>query len=202
MPLKQLLTQDELDFIQKLQQTASIQTTGASSSLVVNGPSQIQNLLTWLTAHERTTIQAQFENRQVSFPLHLVQDEFNELQLQLGVPTISEDGPKVRPWRVNLEKPVVLKNAKGYASAMWVHEISFEGVLLDLHDQRPAPKRFALQFCPPGIDEPITLRGWLERQTEHGLYAYRLSQSDTDETERLRQYILEQHELAHPTSHL
>jgi hypothetical protein len=42
----------------------------------------------------------------------------------------------------------------------------------------------------------------LEKETENGFYAYQLSQSDTDETERLRQYILQQHRLTHPALHL
>jgi hypothetical protein len=46
------------------------------------------------------------------------------------------------------------------------------------------------------------LRGTFERETDRGLFAYHLSQNDQDETERLRQYILQQHRLTHPSMHL
>jgi hypothetical protein len=42
------------------------------------------------------------------------------------------------------------------------------------------------------------LRGTFERLTEQGLAAYRLSQRNKEDTERLRQYILQQHLLVHP----
>lgn len=55
-------------------------------------------------------------------------------------------------------------------------------------------------FSPSGY-ERIAVRGTLERETARGLFAYRLSQGDVDETERLRQFILQQHRLAHPEVH-
>ena len=39
------------------------------------------------------------------------------------------------------------------------------------------------------------------RETEHGLFAYRLSQSDARAIESLRQFILQQHRLVHPQLH-
>jgi hypothetical protein len=42
----------------------------------------------------------------------------------------------------------------------------------------------------------------LEKETKNGLYAYQLNQGDKDETERLRQFILQQHRLTHPALHL
>ena len=84
---------------------------------------------------------------------------------------------------------------------MWVHEVSFKGVLLEMRSKTKAPKHFALWFSPSGY-ERIALRGTLEKETEQGFHAYHLSQHDTDETERLRQYILQQHRLTHPALHL
>ena len=62
------------------------------------------------------------------------------------------------------------------------------------------PRQFAQWFSPGGY-ERTALRGTLERKTELGLYAYRLSQRNKGETERLRQYILQQHRLTHPGLH-
>ncbi|WP_392885378.1 hypothetical protein ACF6ZU_17250 [Pseudomonas migulae] len=196
-----LLTQDELDFIQTMQHNPQLNVRDATSSLLVNGGSQIRDLLTRLAAHEQVTIQANFENQQMTFPLHLVEDEFHALHLRLGVPSIYEDGPLVRPWRLVLEEPVALENASGQPGTMWVHEVSFKGVLLEVRNKTKPPKHFALWFSPSGY-ERIAMRGTFEKETENGFYAYQLSQSDTDETERLRQYILQQHRLTHPALHL
>ncbi len=144
-----------------------------------NGGSQIRDLLTRLAAHEQVTIQANFENQQMTFPLHLVEDEFHALHLRLGVPSIYEDGPLIRPWRLVLEEPVALENAQGQPGTMWVHEVSFKGVPLEVRNKTKAPKHFALRFSPSGY-ERIALRGTLEKETEQGFYAYQLSQDDKD----------------------
>ncbi|WP_106802649.1 hypothetical protein [Pseudomonas sp. S5D5] len=195
-----LLTQDELDFIQMMQHNPQLNLRDASSSLTVNGGAQIRDLLTRLAAHDQLTIQAQFDNQQLTFPLHLMEDEFHALHLRLGVPTIFEDGPMIRPWRLALETPVALENIRGNLSALWVHEVSFKGVLVEIRGRIKPPKTFSLWFSPSGY-ERIALRGTLERETARGLFAYRLDQSDVSETERLRQFILHQHRLIHPEVH-
>jgi len=195
-----LLTQDELDFIQTMHQNPLLNRRDASSSLMVNGMSQIRDLLPRLAAHEQVTFHAQFANQQMSFPLRLVEDEFHAQHLQLGAPSIFEDGPKARPWRLTLPEPVPLENIRGKAGHLWITEVSFKGVLVEMrHDSEP-PRQFSQWFNPGGY-ERIALRGTLERKTELGLYAYRLSQRDKGETERLRQYMLHQHRLTHPGLH-
>ena len=196
-----LLTQDELDFIQTMHQNPLLNLREASSSLMVNGVSQIRDLLTRLAAHEQVTILAQFDNQQMSFPLRLVEDEFHAQHLQLGTPSIFEDGPKARPWRLTLPEPVPLENVRGKAGHLWIIELSFKGVLVEMRHESQPPRQFA-QWFSPGGDERIALRGTLERKTDTGFYAYRLSQRDKGETERLRQYILQQHRLAHPRLHV
>ena len=192
-----LLTQDELDFIQNMHHNPQLNVRDVSSSLTVNGGAQIRDLLTRLAAHEQVTIQAQFDNQQMTFPLHLVEDEFHALHLRLGVPSIFEDGPMIRPWRLVLEEPVALENVKGQPGALWVHEVSFKGLLVQSRGRSKPPRTFSMWFSPSGY-ERIAVRGTLERETARGLFAYRLSQNDVDETERLRQFILQQHRLSHP----
>ena len=196
-----LLTKDELDFIQSMQHNPQLNLRDASSSLTVNGGAQIRDLLTRLAAHDHLTIQAQFDNQQLTFPLHLVEDEFHAVHLRLGVPSIFEDGPMIRPWRLALETPVALENIKGTPGALWVHEVSFKGVLVEVRGRTNPPKTFSLWFSPSGY-ERIALRGVFERETARGLFAYRISQNGADETERLRQFILQQHRLAHPNLHV
>ena len=195
-----LLTQDELDFIQTMHHNPQLNVRDASSSLTVNGGAHLRDLLTRLAAHDNVTLQAQFDNQQMTFPLQLVEDEFHAVHLRLGVPTIYEDGPMIRPWRLALEEPVALENIKGQPGALWVHEVSFKGVLLEIRGRIKPPKTFSLFFSPSGY-ERISVRGSLERETARGLFAYRLNQGDVDETERLRQFILQQHRLAHPEVH-
>jgi hypothetical protein len=196
-----LLTQAELDFIQNMQHNPKLNVLDPTRSLTVNGGRQIQDLLTRLAAHEQVTIQAQFDNQQMTFPLHLVEDEFHALHLELGAPSIFEEGPRIRPWRLTLPEPVALETETGEMTALWAHEISFKGVLLEHRKKgkRP-PKLFAAWFAPLG-QAPIALRGAFERLTESGLAAYRLSQHNKEDTERLRQYILQQHRKIYPTMH-
>lgn len=195
-----ILTQDELDFIQNMQRNPKLNLRDKSRSLVVNGGVQIQDLLTKLAAHEQVTIQAQFDNQQMTFPLHLVEDEFHALHLELGAPSIFEEGPRIRPWRLNLSEPVALETEKGALTALWVHEISFKGVLLENRKHTKPPKYFSAWFTPAG-HAPIALRGTFERLTEQGLAAYRLSDNSKEDTERLRQYILQEHRKIHPSMH-
>lgn len=198
-----ILTQDELNFIQNLQRNPKLNQDEKSRtrSLMVNGGVQIQDLLTRLVAHEQVTLQAQFDNQQMTFPLHLVEDQFHALHLELGAPSIFEEGPRIRPWRLVLPEPMVLETEKGSPTAMWVHEISFKGILLEIRKQTKAPKYFSAWFAPTGV-APIALRGSFERLTEQGLAAYRLSQRSKEDTERLRQYILQEHRRIHPSMHV
>lgn len=195
-----LLTQDELDFIQTMQHNPQLNVRDTTSSLMVNGGAQIRDLLTRLAANEKVTIQAHFDNQQMTFPLQLVEDEFHALHLRLGVPSIFEDGPMVRPWRLALEQPVALENARGQPGRLWVREVSFKGILVEIRNGTRPPRQFAQWFSPSGY-ERIALHGRFERQTEAGFYAYRLDQSDLEETERLRQFILQQHRHSHPALH-
>lgn len=195
-----ILTQDELDFIQTMNRNQAANTPEGLSTLLLNGGDQIKDLLSRLLANEQVTIQAQFENQQLRFPLQLVEDEFHAQHVQLGAPTIYEDGPRLRPWRLALPEPVQLTNDHGELSDLWLVELSFNGVLVQLRSDAKAPRHFALWFNPEGY-APVSLRGALERQTADGLFAYRLSLCNPQEMERLRDYILQQHRLSHPRLH-
>ncbi|WEZ89441.1 hypothetical protein P3R38_03930 [Pseudomonas sp. NyZ480] len=197
MQANALLTQDELDFIQGMQHTPQLNLADPMSSLLVNGDRRIQTLLTRLVANEQVTLQAQFNNQQISFPLQLVEDEFHALHLQLGSPEIYEDGPMLRPWRLTLDQPSALLDAHDKVSGLWVREISFKGALLEVRDLKHAPTHFELYFAPGGIT-PIELQGTLGRRIGPDLAAYDLSQSPAEEIERLREYILQAHRQAHP----
>ncbi|MCO7058172.1 hypothetical protein [Pseudomonas juntendi] len=195
-----LLTQDELDFIQSMQHSPNLNLADSMSSLQVNGDRRIQSLLTRLVANEQVTLQAQFNNQQISFPLQLVEDEFHALHLQVGSPEIYEDGPMLRPWRLSLEQPSALLDGHGAPGGLWVREISFKGVLVELRGLPSAPAHFDLRFAPGNI-QPIELQGVLGRLIGPDLAAYDLGQSPAEEIERLRDYILQAHCRAHPELH-
>lgn len=200
MPADPLLSQDELDFIQDLQHSPHANQADPTSSLLVNGDRQIKELLTRLVANEQVTLQASVDNQQITFPLHLVEDEFHALQLQLGAPEIYEDGPMLRAWRLALDEPLALLDNKGRASRLWVRDLSFNGVLVDVRGQQAAPADFDLFFAPQGI-QPIALQGVLRRRIGRDLAAYDLGPSSADEIDRLRDYVLQAHRQAHPELH-
>ncbi|MBA1202549.1 hypothetical protein G7009_12370 [Pseudomonas capeferrum] len=195
-----LLTQDELDFIQDMQYVPQLNKTDPMSSLLVNGERELKDLLTRLVANEQVTLQAQFKNQQISFPLQLVEDEFHAVHLHLGSPDIYEDGPMLRPWRLTLDTPAALLSAQGAGSGLWVRDISFKGALVEIRELPQPPTRFDLYFSPGGT-EPIGLHGTLRRRINGHLAAYDLSQSLPEETDRLREYILQAHRQAHPELH-
>jgi len=195
-----LLTQDELDFIQDMQHSPQLNLADPMSSLLVNGDRRIQSLLARLVANEQVTLQAQFNNQQISFPLQLVEDEFHAVHVQIGSPEIYEDGPMLRPWRLSMDQPCALLDAKGRVSGLFVRDISFKGALLEVRGLPEAPSRFDLRFAPGGITA-ITLHGRLRRRIGPDLAAYDLSRSPAEEIDRLREYILQAHRQAHPELH-
>ncbi|MEJ5864991.1 hypothetical protein [Pseudomonas farsensis] len=195
-----LLSQDELDFIQDMQHMPQLNLADPMSGLLVNGDSRLKALLTRLVAHEQVTLQAKLDNQQISFPLQLVEDEFHAVHLQLGAPDIYEDGPMLRPWRLSLPQPAPLLGARGKPSALWVRDISFKGVLVEVRGLPEAPAQFDLRFAPDGIPA-IGLNGMLCRRIGANLAAYDLTASPAEEIERLREYILQAHRQVHPELH-
>ncbi len=194
-----LLTQDELDFIQTMQHNPQLNVRDATASLLVNGGVQIKDLLTRLVAQDHVTIQAQFENQQISFPLQLVEDEFHAQHIKLGAPTIYEDGPMIRPWRLTLSRPVALEDEEGKPTGLWARELSFNGILVEARG-RTAPPALSAWFAPDGLSA-MAMKGKRQRKTADGLFAYRLQENTAQETERLRQFIMQQHQLSHPQLH-
>ena len=194
-----LLTKDELDFILDMQQVSPLD-QAPTSGLQVNGDRRLKDLLTRLVANEQVTLQAHFNNQQISFPLQLVEDESHSLHLQLGAPDIYEDGPRLRPWRLALATPLPLLDAQGKRSGLFVRDISLKGALLEVRDLPQAPARFDLRFAP-GTGLPIDLSGVLRRRIHARLAAYDLSSSSEEAIERLRDYIFQAHRQAHPDLH-
>ncbi|MGH8433126.1 MAG: PilZ domain-containing protein [Pseudomonas sp.] len=194
-----LLTPEELDFIQNLRSMPRSRGSLSTPSLRVDGGTQTKDLLTRLAAQDQLTIEAHFNGERITFPLQLVEDEFHSMHLQLGTPNIVEPGSADRPWRLPLAEPIGLLDENGAQSGLWLHSISLSGMLIEVRDQTPQPKRFTLWLPLPG-QAPIELRGILARTTEQRLVAYRLTLRKTLHSERLRQFIFQQHRLLNPIS--
>lgn len=65
----------------------------------------------------------------------------------------------IRPWRLALETPVALENIKGYSSALWVHEVSFKGVLVEVRGRVKPPKTFSCGSALPATNaSPCAVR--------------------------------------------
>ena len=189
-----LLTSEELDFIQDLPLAppGPVQTP----SLKVEGGAQTKALLTQLAATDQLTIEAHFNGERVTFPLQLVEDEFHSLSLTLGSPQVVEQGAPERPWRLHLKHPIALLDEQGKPNGMWLHEVSTTGMLVEVRHQL-VPNNCTL-WLPQAGGEPIRLQGILARRSNQRLVAYRLSGRKSAHSERLRQYIYQQHRLLNP----
>lgn len=199
MPSAPLLTKEELDFIQNVQGSHQLDTPVPTPSLLVDGGAQVKALLTRFAAHEQLSIEAHFDGQRMTFPLQLVEDEFHALHLELGAPEIFDEGPIDRPWRLSLKNPLALLDKNGAETALWVQELSPNGMLVDIRNLNKPPKRFALWLALPE-QKPIALRGALVRSAEQHLAAYQLSMRHSGDSERLRQFLFQQHRLLHPSA--
>ncbi|MBM7060102.1 hypothetical protein JQX08_05225 [Pseudomonas sp. UL073] len=188
-----ILTQEELDFLRSLQDNQKPDPLPVG--LLLEGGKQAKELLARLAAHEQLTIEAHIDSQRITFPLHVIEDEFHALHLQLGTPTIVEQTSADRPWRLPLDPPVNLVDEHGEPSLIWLHAVSQSGMLVEVRGQ-PVPKRFSLWLPIPGR-QPIALQGILARKAGEGLTAYRQSLRKTRHSERLRSFILEQHQQLH-----
>ena len=195
-----LLTEDELAFIQTLQGKSSGSKGLPGSSLLLDGSVQAEALIARLAKQGQLTLEADFHSQHLTFPLRLVQDEFQTPHLEIDAPEIFEQGPTLRPWRLRLPEPIALVDEHGAETALWVHELSPNGALIEVRDQKDTPELFAL-WLPLPEQDPIALLGARVRKTERQLVAYRLTMGHPGHGDRLRQYIFQQHRLLHPLLH-
>ncbi len=193
-----ILTREELEFLQDLQGAARPNGPMQTPSLRVDGGTQTKDLLTRLAASDQLTIEAHFNGERVTFPLQLVEDEFHSMSLEIGAPQVIEQGPSERPWRLNIEPAVELVDEQGNPSGMWLHSLSTTGLLMEVRHQT-VPNSFTL-WLPQAGAEPLRLQGILARRSNQRLVAYRLSGRKTEHSERLRQYIYQQHRLLNPVA--
>lgn len=189
-----LLTPAELAFLRHVHQQPGAIEPAAPQGLRFAAGMQLDELLSQCAANEQLSIHAHIANQRLTFDLRLGQDEQNVRCLQLGAPQIFDDGEVNRAWRSPLPAPLPLHTLDAQPSALWIHQLSMNGALIEHRAQRKAPQSFSLVLA---VDEqtPIAVEGVFVRKTHDGLLAYQLHTLDPDSDEHLRQFIYQQHRL-------
>lgn len=191
-----LLTQDELDYLQKiLFKPTPTRPTNASPQLALG--EQLRELLARLGHEEQLSLDAHSDNQHLSFPLHLIQDEHSQPRLELGAPLIFEQGVSERPWRLTLATPLVLLDSNDHPSGLKALELSNTGVLVQYGKPGTPAKDQLLQLVLPH-KRRVQLRARLARRVSQSRYAYSLETLHAEDEQTLRQYLFEQHNERQP----
>lgn len=197
MPDKTVLTSAELAYINELVNSSKAEPGETRTGFRVDGGERANGLLLQLAAKANLTLEAELEHYCMSFPLQLNQDEFHTIQLQLAPPTIYERGPVLRAWRLHLDKPLPLLSNDGNETALSVHELSPNGLLVDTGQKRKAPKHLHLRLALPG-EESLEIDAHRIRDADGGMTAYEVEYPQDRDAERIRSYLYEQHQRLHP----
>ncbi|MGL4318979.1 MAG: PilZ domain-containing protein [Pseudomonas sp.] len=191
------LSSEELNFIRQLFNNPLTGKPLQIPTFKVDGGPQSNALLSRLGEHAQLHLQAQLGNYHMSFPLQLVEDEMHNLQLELGAPSIFEEGAVRRPWRLILVQPLTLLDEHGEPTHLQVHELSPDSLLIGLDGDQELPPQFSL-WLPLPERKPMPVHGRRIRQAGTQQAAYRLLLSHPEHSERIRQFIFEQYRQRHP----
>ena len=191
------LSSEELDYIRQLFRSQLMGNALQIPAFKVDGGPLANALLSRLGLHAELSLQAQLEHCRISFPLMLVEDELHGLQLEMGAPSIYEEGTVLRPWRLALKKPLTLREANGKSSHLRVLELAPGSLLLQASSGQSLPEQFDLWLALPGT-ESMPIHGQLIRRTGDNCAAYRLQLQHREHSERIRQFLFEQYRERHP----
>lgn len=194
---KPVLTSAELDYINELVGGSSAESGDGRSGFTIDGGERANGLMLQLAAKANLTLEAELEDYCMSFPLQLHEDEFHSLQLQLAPPTIYERGPVLRAWRLHLDEPLPLLSDDGHETALSVHELSPNGLLVDTGPKHQSPKHLHVRLALPGED-PFKIDARRIRDTEDGMTAYEVDYPLDKDAERIRSYLYQAHQRLHP----
>jgi len=191
-----LLTQDELDFIQKiLFKPPQKRRPDAAPSLALG--KRLSELLARLGNEEQLSLDTHTDNQHLSFPLHLIQDDHSQSRLELGAPLIFEQGVNERPWRLALTTALTLLDSSDQPSGLKALELSNNGVLVEYSKAGMPTKDQLLQLILPQ-ERRVQLRAQLARRVSQTCYAYSLQTLHEEDEQTLRQYLFEQHNEQQP----
>ena len=191
-----LLTQDELDFIQKiLFKPPQKRRPNAAPPLALG--KRLSELLARLGNEEQLSLDTHTDNQHLSFPLHLIQDDHSQSRLELGAPLIFEQGVNERPWRLALTTALTLLDSSDQPSGLKALELSNNGVLVEYSKAGMPTKDQLLQLILPQ-ERRVQLRAQLARRVSQTCYAYSLQTLHEEDEQTLRQYLFEQHNEQQP----
>jgi len=186
-----LLTQDELDFLQKIL-FKPLQTRQHSAAPQLALGEQLRELLTQLGDEKQLSLDTHSDNQHLRFPLRLIQDDHSQSRLELGAPLIFEQGVSERPWRLVLPTALVLLDSSDRPSGLKALELSNNGILVEYSSTGTPAKDQLLQLLLPQ-DRRIQLRARLARRVSQKRYAYSLQTLHAEDEQTLRQYLFDQH---------
>lgn len=186
-----LLTQDELDFIQKILFTPPQQRCRRAAPQLVLGE-RLSEFLTRLGNEEQLSLDTHTDTQHLSFPLHLIQDAQSQPRLELGAPLIFEQGVSERPWRLVLPTALALLDGNDQPSGLKALELSNNGVVVEYCRTGTPTKDQLLQLMLPQARR-VQLRARLARRVSHKRYAYSLQTLHSEDEQMLRQFLFEQH---------
>jgi hypothetical protein len=190
------LSSEELDYIRQIFSNQLIGTPLSIPAFKVDGGPLANALLARLGQHAELSLDAQLGHYRMTFPLQLVEDELHGLQLEMGAPSIFEEGTIRRPWRLLLDEPLPLRDSLGAHSSLQVVELAPASLLLEARTGEP-PEQFSLTLALPGR-ESMPISGRRIRLVGPHQAAYYLQLTHHEHTERLRQFIFEQYRKRHP----
>jgi hypothetical protein len=195
------LSSEELSFIREVFSSQLIGKALPIPAFKVDGGPLANALLARLGGHARLSLEATLDDCRMTFPLQLVEDELHGLQLEMGAPSIFEDGRLEdgairRPWRLELDEPLGLRDRKGNESGLLIYELAPSSVVLGSL-MAEAPEKFNLWLPLPGI-ESVPVKGRCIRRISRHRAAYELQTEHSEHAERIRQYIFEQYRRRHP----
>ena len=190
------LSSEELDFIRHVFDSPLNGKSLPFPSYTIDGGPSANALLARLGTHAGLCLEARLDDCRMSFPLQLVEDELHGLHLEMGAPSIYQEGAVRRPWRVTLDTPLRLHRENGEDAGLRVLELSPHGLVLEAAND-DLPGRFAL-WLPLAGNLRLPIRGERIRRIAPRRAAYRLQLQHDDHVERLRQFIFEQYRQRHP----
>ncbi|MBD9484932.1 hypothetical protein IB229_18265 [Pseudomonas sp. PDM14] len=195
MSEQSVLSSEELDFIQHMFDSPLIGKRLQIPTFNVDGDPRGNALLSALAQNAQLSLDARFDGYWMSFPVQMIEDELHNLQLELGAPSIFEEGAVQRPLRLHLETPLPLLDDNARPSDLQVQQISPNGLLVS--GAALLPVQFDL-WLPLPEQDAIAVRGRLVRLVAPHQGAYVLRLRHAEHAERLRQFIFEQHRRQHP----
>lgn len=190
------LSSEELDFIREVFHSQLIGKPLPIPAFKVDGGPLANALLARLGGHAKLSLEAQLDHYRMTFPLQLVEDELHGLQLEMGAPSIYEDGLVRRPWRLELDEPLPLHDGSGDASSLLVYELAPASMVVGSPLAEP-PEKISLWLSLPGFDS-LPVKGQRIRRIGRHRAAYRLQLQHHEHAERIRQFIFEQYRRRHP----